>query len=58
MVGIGLGLMIAPALVELQLLTPDHKVWAFFLGLIAFGVGGALSRQVRKREPAEDVGRG
>jgi hypothetical protein len=52
LVGLGLGLMIAPALVELELLTPGHKVWAFFVGLILFVVGGGFNRQIRKREPA------
>jgi hypothetical protein len=34
LVGLGRGMMIAPALVELEWLTPGHKVWAFFVGLI------------------------
>jgi hypothetical protein len=51
-VGIGIGLMLGPALVETQLLTPSHKVWAFVLGLIFVGVGNGLSRHVRRRETA------
>jgi hypothetical protein len=50
-VGLGLGMMIAPALVEMELLTPGHKVWAFFVGLILMGVGGGFRRRTRKREP-------
>jgi hypothetical protein len=57
-VGVGVGLMIGPALVELELLTPGHKVWAFFLGLILFGVGSGLSRHIRRRETAETTNRG
>jgi hypothetical protein len=57
-VGVGVGLMIGPALVELELLTPNHKVWAFFLGLILFGVGNGLSRHIRRRETAETTNRG
>ena len=57
-VGIGIGLMLGPALVEMQLLTPSHKVWAFFLGLILFGVGNGVSRHVRRRETAATPNQG
>jgi hypothetical protein len=51
-VGIGIGLMLGPALVETQLLTPSHRVWAFVLGLTVFGIGNGLSSHVRRREAA------
>jgi hypothetical protein len=53
LVGLGVGLGVAPSLVELGLLRPDRpKVWAFFVGLILVGVGLGLSRHVRRREAA------
>src|SRR6185312_4013155 len=51
--GVIVGLMLGPALVELELLTPSHKVWSFGLGIILFGVGNGLGRHIRKREAAE-----
>ena len=51
-VDIGIGLMIAPALVKLQWLTLDHKVWAFGLGIILFDLGNDLSRHIHRREQA------
>jgi hypothetical protein len=51
-VGIGIGLMLGPALVETGLLTPSHKVWAFLVGSIFSAVGNGLSRKIRRRETA------
>jgi hypothetical protein len=58
LVGLGIGLMLGPALVELRLLTPNHKVWAFILGLILFSVGGRFSRGVRLRDTDETTAQG
>ena len=45
--GLGLGLMLGAALVELELLTTQQKAWAAFLGAVLFGIGGILSRSTK-----------
>ena len=58
MVGVGIGLLLGAALVELGVLALTHKAWASCLGIVLVAVGNVLSRQVRRRESAEIVTRG
>jgi hypothetical protein len=44
LVGVGLGLMLGAALVELNLLAPDHKAWASLVGAVIGLVGAVLAR--------------
>jgi hypothetical protein len=41
--GVGIGLMLGAALVELGLLSPHGKAWVSLLGIVSFGVGLGLS---------------
>ena len=43
--GIGLGLMLGAALVELDLLGLGHKAWVSLLGAVLFFVGLVLARK-------------
>jgi hypothetical protein len=38
--GVGVGLLLGAALVELELLTSHRKAWASLLGAVLVGVGG------------------
>ena len=38
--GVGVGLALGAALVELELLSPNRKAWASLLGAVLVGVGG------------------
>jgi hypothetical protein len=40
--GLGVGLLLGAALVELELLTSHHKAWASLLGAVLVGVGGLV----------------
>jgi hypothetical protein len=41
--GVGLGLLLGAALVELELLASGRKAWVSVLGILAFGAGLFLS---------------
>ena len=45
LIGVGLGLMLGAALVELELLTLGRKAWVAILGSLFFLVGGLLARK-------------
>lgn len=55
--GVGVGLLLGAALVELEVLTPQRKAWASLLGAILVGVGGLVGwrGQVDDRGGAEPV---
>jgi hypothetical protein len=40
--GVGVGLLLGAALVELELLTSNRKAWASLLGAVLVGVGGLV----------------
>jgi hypothetical protein len=40
--GVGVGLALGAALVELELLTPHRKAWVSVLGAVLVGVGGVV----------------
>ena len=40
--GLGLGLLLGAALVELEALTTQRKAWASLLGIVLVGVGGIV----------------
>jgi hypothetical protein len=40
--GLGVGFLMGAALVELELLTSQHKAWASLLGAVLVGVGGLV----------------
>ena len=40
--GLGVGLLLAAALVELEALTTQRKAWASLLGAVLVGVGGLI----------------
>ena len=40
--GVGVGLLLGAALVELEVLTPQRKAWASLLGAVLVGVGGLV----------------
>jgi hypothetical protein len=42
LVGVGVGLLLGAALVELELLTSQRKAWASLLGAVLVGVGGLI----------------
>jgi hypothetical protein len=49
--GVGVGLLLGAALVELELLTPHRKAWASLLGAVLVGVAGLVGwRQGRATE--------
>jgi hypothetical protein len=52
-VGAGLGLLVAAALVEQGLLAPDHKAWAGTLGIGLVIAGNLLGRRGRWRAAVE-----
>jgi hypothetical protein len=41
--GVGIGLLLGAALVELELLTSQRKAWVSLLGAVLVGVGGLIS---------------
>lgn len=45
--GMGIGLMLGAALVELDLLGTGHKAWASLLGALLFGAGLFLAGKTR-----------
>ena len=40
--GVGVGLLLGAALVELEVLTTQRKAWASLLGAVLVGVGGLI----------------
>lgn len=40
--GLGVGLVLASALVELEVLSPTRKAWASLVGAVLVGVGGLV----------------
>jgi hypothetical protein len=40
--GVGVGLLLGAALVELEVLTSQHKAWASLLGAVLVGIGGLI----------------
>jgi hypothetical protein len=47
LVGLGVGLLIEAALLELELMTPQRKAWVSLLGALLAGVGGLVGRTGR-----------
>jgi hypothetical protein len=45
--GLGVGLLLGAALVELELLTSQHKAWASLLGAVLVGIGGIVGMRGR-----------
>jgi hypothetical protein len=45
--GVGVGLLLGAALVELELLTTHRKAWASLLGAVLVGIGGLIGRPRR-----------
>jgi hypothetical protein len=45
--GVGVGLLLGAALVELEFLTSQRKAWASLLGAVLVGVGGIVGRRGR-----------
>jgi hypothetical protein len=41
--GVGVGLLLAAALVELEVLTSQRKAWVSLLGAVLVGVGGLVN---------------
>lgn len=41
--GVGLGLLLAAALVELEMLRSNRRAWASLLGAVLFGIGGLVA---------------
>jgi len=41
--GVGIGLLLGPALVEADLLTPHSKAWCSVLGIVLFSGGVAVA---------------
>jgi hypothetical protein len=54
--GVGLGLMVAAILVDLELLTPDWKIWAIAPGMIFMILGQERLRVVVRRQVKGDQG--
>jgi hypothetical protein len=54
--GVGLGLMVAAILVELELLTPHWKIWAIVPGIALMLVGQERLRVVVRRQEKGDEG--
>jgi hypothetical protein len=48
--GIGIGLLLGPAFVETDLLTPHSKAWCSVLGIVLVS-GGAIAAWRRSRRP-------
>jgi hypothetical protein len=48
LVGVGIGLLIGAALVEIGFLSPDHKAWVSISGIALFLVGGFFVRKSAK----------
>ena len=40
--GVGVGLLLGAALVELDVLTAQHKAWVSLLGAVLVGIGGLV----------------
>jgi hypothetical protein len=60
--GVGVGLLLAAALVELEVLTSQKKAWASLLGAVLVGVGGLVDWRAQsgsrgKTEPGAAPGR-
>ena len=47
--GIGVGLMLGAAFVELELLAPDRKAWVSVLGILAVAAGGVVALRAQRR---------
>ena len=43
--GVGVGLLLGAALVELEVLTSQRKAWVSLLGAVLVGVGGLVGRR-------------
>jgi hypothetical protein len=54
--GLGIGLLLAAVLVELELLTLQHKAWVSVTGILLAVAGQAIVRRAvsRYRQPNED----
>jgi hypothetical protein len=52
--GLGLGLLLAAALVELEALSTHRKAWASLLGAVLVGVGGIIGWRGQSGKPAGD----
>jgi hypothetical protein len=49
--GVGVGLLLGAALVELELLTSHRKAWASLLGAVLVGVAGLVGRRGPSDKP-------
>ena len=48
--GVGVGLLLGAALVELEALTSQHKAWVSLLGAVLVGVGGLVGCRGKSTE--------
>jgi hypothetical protein len=50
--GVGVGLLLGAALVELEVLTTHRKAWASLLGAVLVGVGGLVGWRGQSSNPS------